>query len=48
MVIDNQALYNICQKNLKLNAINYMDLNHLASSVMSGVTSSLRFPSRIN
>jgi len=48
MCIDNEALYNICQKTLKLTAPTYGDLNHLVSNVMSGVTCSLRFPGQLN
>lgn len=46
--IDNEALYNICQKTLKLNQPSYVDLNNLVSSVMSGVTTSLRYPGQLN
>ena len=42
--IDNEALYDICQRTLKLSQPSYNDLNHLVSSVMSGVTTSLRYP----
>ncbi|KAJ6228955.1 tubulin beta chain [Anaeramoeba flamelloides] len=48
MCIDNEALYNICFNTLKLKAPNYGDLNHLVSSVMSGITASLRFPGQLN
>ena len=43
MVIDNEALYDICFRTLKLTTPTYGDLNHLVSAVMSGVTCSLRF-----
>ncbi|KAL1922982.1 beta-tubulin [Calcarisporiella thermophila] len=46
--IDNEALYDICFRTLKLSNPNYGDLNHLVSSVMSGVTTSLRFPGQLN
>ncbi|PWZ01739.1 tubulin-domain-containing protein [Testicularia cyperi] len=46
--IDNEALYNICFKTLKLSAPTYGDLNHLVSLVMSGVTTCLRFPGQLN
>jgi len=48
MCIDNEALYDICFKTLKLTNPNYGDLNHLISSVMSGVTCSFRFPGQLN
>jgi tubulin beta len=48
MCIDNEALYDICFRTLRLTNPNYGDLNHLISSVMSGVTCSLRFPGQLN
>nr|ACN61492.1 beta-tubulin T4 [Euplotes focardii] len=48
MVIDNEALYGICFRTLKLTTPTYGDLNHLVSAVISGVTSSLRFPGQLN
>ncbi|GMG20101.1 unnamed protein product [Ambrosiozyma monospora] len=46
--IDNEALYDICVRTLKLPQPNYAELNHLVSAVMSGVTTSLRFPGQLN
>ena len=46
--IDNEALYDICFKTLKLTTPSYGDLNQLVSSVMSGVTTCLRFPGQLN
>ncbi|KAI0431923.1 tubulin beta chain [Xylaria sp. FL1042] len=46
--IDNEALYDICQRTLKLSAPSYGDLNHLVSTVMSGISTSLRFPGQLN
>ncbi|XP_046357923.2 tubulin beta chain-like [Haliotis rufescens] len=46
--IDNEALYDICSRNLKLTKPTYGDLNHLVSATMSGVTTSLRFPGQLN
>jgi len=46
--IDNEALYDICFRTLKLTNPTYGDLNHLVSSVMSGVTCCLRFPGQLN
>jgi len=48
MCIDNEALYDICFRTLKLTTPSYGDLNHLVSSVMGGITSSLRFPGQLN
>ena len=48
MVIDNEALYNICHNTLKLDQPSFGDLNHLVSSVMGGITCCLRFPGQLN
>jgi tubulin beta len=48
MVIDNEALYDICFRTLKLTTPTYGDLNHLVSQAMSGVTCCLRFPGQLN
>jgi tubulin beta len=40
--IDNEALYDICFRTLKLSSPSYGDLNHLVSVTMSGVTTCLR------
>ena len=48
MVIDNEALYNICHNTLKLEQPSFGDLNHLVSSVMGGITCCLRFPGQLN
>ncbi|KAM9819525.1 tubulin beta-1 chain-like isoform 1-T5 [Syngnathus typhle] len=46
--IDNEALYDICCRTLKLKTPTYGDLNHLTSVTMSGVTTCLRFPGQLN
>uniref|UniRef100_T1KFQ9 Tubulin beta chain n=1 Tax=Tetranychus urticae TaxID=32264 RepID=T1KFQ9_TETUR len=46
--IDNEALYDICFRTLKLTTPTYGDLNHLVSTTMSGVTTCLRFPGQLN
>jgi tubulin beta len=46
--IDNEALYDICFRTLKLTTPTYGDLNHLVSFVMSGITTGLRFPGQLN
>jgi tubulin beta len=46
--IDNEALYDICFRTLKLQTPTYGDLNHLVSAVMSGITTCLRFPGQLN
>ena len=42
--IDNEALYDICFRSLKITTPTYGDLNHLVSAAMSGITCSFRFP----
>ena len=46
--IDNEALYDICFRTLKLTTPTHGDLNHLVSATMSGVTTCLRFPGQLN
>jgi len=46
--IDNEALYDICTRTLKLQTPTYGDLNHLVSIAMSGISTSLRFPGQLN
>lgn len=46
--IDNEALYDICHRTLKLPSPTYGDLNQLVSAVMSGITCCLRFPGQLN
>ena len=46
--IDNEALYDICFRTLKLMTPTYGDLNHLVSLTMSGITTCLRFPGQLN
>merc|ERR1711950_54372 len=48
MCIDNEALYDICFRTLKLTTPTYGDLNHLASAAISGITCCLRFPGQLN
>ncbi|PVU94743.1 hypothetical protein BB561_002293 [Smittium simulii] len=45
---DNEALYDICMNTLKIQGPVYSDLNKLISRVMSGITTSLRFPGQLN
>jgi len=48
VAIDNEALYDICFRTLKLTTPTYGDLNHLISAVISGMSCSLRFPGQLN
>jgi tubulin beta len=42
--LDNEALYDICFRTLKLANPTYSDLNHLIANAITGTTCSLRFP----
>merc|ERR1711998_534319 len=48
LLLDNEALYDICFRTLKLTTPTYGDLNHLVSAALSGVTCCLRFPGQLN
>ncbi|PVV01399.1 hypothetical protein BB560_004184 [Smittium megazygosporum] len=45
---DNEALYDIAMNTLKIKDPVFSDLNKLVGRVMSGVTTSLRFPGQLN
>jgi tubulin beta len=47
-VLDNEALYDICFRTLKLPQPTYGDLNHLISAAMCGTTACIRFPGQLN
>lgn len=46
--IDNEALFDICTRTLKLTKPVYSDLNHLISFTLSGITTSFRYPGQLN
>ncbi|XP_046842319.1 tubulin beta chain-like [Xenia sp. Carnegie-2017] len=46
--VDNEALYDILFRTLKLTTPTHADMNHLVALTMSGVTTSLRFPGQLN
>jgi tubulin beta len=46
--LDNEALYDICFRTLKLANPSYSDLNKLIASAIIGTTCSLRFPGQLN
>ncbi|KAI0314306.1 beta-tubulin 2 [Amylostereum chailletii] len=46
--IDNEALYDITSRTLKVKSPSFDDLNTLVSQVMCGVSTSLRFPGQLN
>jgi len=46
--LDNEALYDICFRTLKLSNPTYGDLNQLIANAIAGTTCSLRFPGQLN
>merc|ERR1711878_170131 len=48
IVLDNEAIYSICQKQLDIDRPSYADLNILISKVISSMTASLRFDGEAN
>jgi len=46
--LDNEALYDICFRTLKLTNPSYADLNMLIANAITGTTCSLRFPGQLN
>ncbi|XP_055914324.1 tubulin alpha-8 chain [Eupeodes corollae] len=47
-MVDNEAIYEICQKNLSVDRPNYTSLNRLIAQVVSSTTASLRFQGSMN
>nr|Q962P8.1 RecName: Full=Tubulin alpha-6 chain [Naegleria pringsheimi]AAK84065.1 alpha-tubulin TUBA3 [Naegleria gruberi] len=48
VVLDNQAIYDICKQRLKIERANYRNLNHVISQTVSAITCSLRFSGSLN
>jgi tubulin alpha len=48
LLLDNEAIYELCQKNLSLKRPSYDNLNRLISKVISSMTASLRFEGEMN
>lgn len=48
IVVDNEALYDICSKRLELNNVHYSHLNRIVAQAVSCITSSLRFSGDLN
>ena len=42
-LVDNEALYDICHRNLDIERPSYINLNRLTSQIVSSITASLRF-----
>lgn len=47
-VLDNEAIYEICQKSLDIRRPSYDNLNRLITKVISSMTASLRFRGELN
>ncbi|XP_029039496.2 tubulin alpha chain-like [Osmia bicornis bicornis] len=47
-LVDNEALYNICSKNLDVDCPTYTNLNRLQAQVVSSITASMRFEGAVN
>ncbi|KAF2368338.1 Tubulin/FtsZ GTPase domain [Trinorchestia longiramus] len=47
-LVDNEAIYDLCQRNLKITRPSYTNLNRLISQIVSSITASLRFDGALN
>ena len=47
-MVDNEAIYDICRRNLGIDKPTYTNLNRLIAQVVSSVTASLRFEGALN
>jgi len=47
-MVDNEAMYDICRRNLDIERPTYTNLNRLVAQVVSSVTASLRFEGALN
>ena len=47
-MVDNEAIYDICRKNLSIERPSYINLNRLLSQIVSSITASLRFEGALN
>ncbi|KAE9556733.1 hypothetical protein FO519_000139 [Halicephalobus sp. NKZ332] len=47
-MVDNEAIYDICRRNLAVERPSYTNLNRLISQVVSSITASLRFDGALN
>ena len=48
LMLDNQAAFKICRKNLKSKNPTFYEINSIMSRVSSASTCSMRFPAQIN
>jgi tubulin alpha len=47
-MVDNEAIYEICRRNLQIERPSYTNLNRLIAQVVSSITASLRFDGALN
>ncbi|KAM0751079.1 tubulin nucleotide-binding domain-like protein [Meredithblackwellia eburnea MCA 4105] len=47
-MVDNEAIYDICRKNLGINSPGFRNLNRIIAQVVSSITASLRFDGSLN
>merc|ERR1719198_1763067 len=47
-MVDNEAIYDICRRNLNIEQPTYVNLNRIIAQVVSSVTASLRFEGTLN
>ncbi|CAJ0572797.1 unnamed protein product, partial [Mesorhabditis spiculigera] len=47
-MVDNEAIYDICRRNLDVDRPSYTNLNRIISQVVSSITASLRFDGALN
>ena len=48
IMLDNEALYDICRRNLDIERPTYTNLNRLLAQIISSLTASLRFDGALN
>jgi tubulin alpha len=47
-IVDNEAIYDICSKDLGLPRPTYTNLNRIIAQIISSITASLRFDGSLN
>ena len=47
-MVDNEAIYDICRRNLDIDRPSYTNLNRLIGQIVSSITASLRFDGALN
>ncbi|XP_050574439.1 tubulin alpha-1C chain-like isoform X1 [Bombus affinis] len=47
-IVDNQAIYELCRRNLSIDRPTYTNLNRLIGQIVSSITASLRFDGALN